>query len=760
LVGDILFSENVDCTRITFPEYGTAHPDYRKWPNHKLVYIRPVENERDGIYEFFYAANRDNQDLYNFETEPLQIGGLTVDSVVRTYVIPRADYNPDTPTIGSAMPQIPEDKFAGNWKLYNVVQRRIQDKELDSMFVVVQRIYIQDTVAVGVDYGEIVTANVSTQVLVPEGTAVDTGLSILQSKVVPTGNGMAIKETRRVSGGVWPDPVEFDVIFPAPSPPSAIYWKSLRREVKTRKVGTMPTTIELTGSQVGKEYKRETPDRVNETVTTDAYQFYTEEDGARFLISEAIDRSAYLETTTKTWADDDPSLPLVGSGSTRLVYRAGEVEIHENTTVETAAITGLKGVDTNAQAWGSIIETTNYTTSSTAPAGGSVRLIFKDGMTTVYEATSVTVTTNGTTRSANSQPWGVLIKNGVYDTAPDTGLGVDSRQVWSNGVTNVYLNETDEVELGGSTLDVDPQSWGTLTWNGAYSETTGGTRSRQVWSNGLQQVFLNENPSIEVSGSTKEVDPTTWGSITWNGTFSETSSGVRSRQVWSLGDLSVFLNETPTLTPNGTQFTSAIEVSPTLTETEETSYGFTPVVAGTNSRSRLIYNLNGQQVYENVKITLEAGDPRTYGSVMQYEVPSILLGINTTSLSLRNGGVQVAYEPVIEEGMSGSFPCEVTEYFAENPTPPDLSQTIPFRPKPISFSTPWASFRLGATLHSNFQFTWSTGTVDPLYKYNTGTITIPATTPATWHGMTILAGYTTQPYRNGFIVKEYRITLP
>ena len=53
IIGDVLFSEVRDCTRSEIPEYGTLHPNPKKWPDHKLVYVKPVDIERDGIFEFF-----------------------------------------------------------------------------------------------------------------------------------------------------------------------------------------------------------------------------------------------------------------------------------------------------------------------------------------------------------------------------------------------------------------------------------------------------------------------------------------------------------------------------------------------------------------------------------------------------------------------------------------------------------------------------------------------------------------------------------
>ena len=708
IVGDVLFSQIEDCSRRTFPDYGTPHPDSVKWPSHKLVYIRPVDNERDGIYEFFYAAERANQDTYNFEFGPTNVGGITVDAVTRTYVILRSEFQPDDYTIGDSMPDIPAGQFDGDYKLFTLEQRKLSMQELDSLYVVLQITYIKDTEVTGSKYGEIVTRNVTTTVLVPDTTPPDTGIHIISSDITPIGNGLAVKQTQEVDGGEWPDPVEIDTSLPAPPPPSPLYWKSMKREVVTRKVEEIPNPIALSGNEVGVDYKKETPDRFQETKTTDTFEFDTE-----FNMSESVERSAYLERRNFSFSDDQKELPSVGSGSSRVVYRAGDLEIYENSYEETSAITGLKGVDTNAQSWGSITETTNYTTSSTAIAGGSVRLIYKDGMTTVYEATSVSIAARGSNITSNAQPWGVITKSGVYQTAPVTGLGKDSRQVWSNGVSSVYLNETDEITVNGTTVSYTAQPWGTIKKDGIYEE----------------------EPNTDL--------------------------GVDSRLVWTNGVDKVYLNETDELIVNGASFTSAKEVNRLLTEVETTSYSKEPVTETDNCRSRVIYSTHDERIYENVEIVITpAEEPRVYGSVMQYSVPSILVDIRTITYPLKKGGVEIYYEPEIEEGMSGSFPCEVTEYYTEDPQPPDLEELTSFTPKPISFRTPWAELRIGATLHEQFIIPYSTGTTDIKYEYFAENIIIPATVPPTWKGKVVLANYTTQPYKNGFIVREYRITLP
>jgi hypothetical protein len=153
LVADILFSEIEDMSRRTFPAYGTVHPNTTKWPNHKLSYIRPVENARDGIYEFFYVADRANQDQYNWEFDKADIGGVTFDAVTRTYVTLRTAFDSATPVMGATMPNVPVSKFSGSYVLARRKQQRIGDKELDSLYVVDQHTYVKRCTisSIGVD---------------------------------------------------------------------------------------------------------------------------------------------------------------------------------------------------------------------------------------------------------------------------------------------------------------------------------------------------------------------------------------------------------------------------------------------------------------------------------------------------------------------------------------------------------------------------------------------------------------------------------
>ena len=143
--GDILFSEVRDCTRSEIPEYGTPHPNPKKWPDHKLVFVKPVDIERDGIFEFFYAADRQNQDLYNFSFGLKSIGpNRQFRTVMRSYITLREDFKPLDIEFGTPMPNVPEDKFDGvEYVFFDRQQQPIDQQELNSLYVSEIHTYVE-----------------------------------------------------------------------------------------------------------------------------------------------------------------------------------------------------------------------------------------------------------------------------------------------------------------------------------------------------------------------------------------------------------------------------------------------------------------------------------------------------------------------------------------------------------------------------------------------------------------------------------------
>ena len=148
IIGDVLFSEVRDCTRSEIPEYGTPHPNPKKWPDHKLVFVKPVDIERDGIFEFFYAAERENQDLYNFSSGYRNVvgnaGGREFRVVQRSYVTLREKFQPMDIEFATPMMNVPEGKFDDvEYVFFDRQQQPIQEQELNALFVAEVHTYIE-----------------------------------------------------------------------------------------------------------------------------------------------------------------------------------------------------------------------------------------------------------------------------------------------------------------------------------------------------------------------------------------------------------------------------------------------------------------------------------------------------------------------------------------------------------------------------------------------------------------------------------------
>jgi hypothetical protein len=149
LSSDVLFSELRDCTRTEIPAYGTAHPDSKKWPDHKLVFVKQVEaDQREGLFEFYYAADRANQDLYNFSTGFASIGGRAGDRnyriITRVYVTPRSEYDPVDIPFGTAMPDVPKGMFEKDeYIFFDKEQQKTNQPELDSLYIIEAHRYIE-----------------------------------------------------------------------------------------------------------------------------------------------------------------------------------------------------------------------------------------------------------------------------------------------------------------------------------------------------------------------------------------------------------------------------------------------------------------------------------------------------------------------------------------------------------------------------------------------------------------------------------------
>lgn len=145
-ISDVLVIEFADKTRRELPAYETPHPDTARFPDHKLVLIRPAEGvDRDKIYELTYATDRAEQERYAFTSAQADTGTNRFDLVELTLLIPRADYDPEVPAQGATLPPIEGFWDEGVQNSFHLAARRQARAEetFDSVYVAVVQAYIR-----------------------------------------------------------------------------------------------------------------------------------------------------------------------------------------------------------------------------------------------------------------------------------------------------------------------------------------------------------------------------------------------------------------------------------------------------------------------------------------------------------------------------------------------------------------------------------------------------------------------------------------
>ena len=173
-VNDILFFETVDAERVgpDVPKYGSSHPDYKKWPNHRLVHVEAADDQTR-YYRYYYAADQLDQDNDNWSYSEADIGGTKFDAVSRDYVIRRSEFSSTVPAMGAVMPDTPTGKFSGTHVLAERKQIPLNDKILNGLYVVEQRVYVKKVPLSRLDFDEFFkTTNETKQILYHKGEAV------------------------------------------------------------------------------------------------------------------------------------------------------------------------------------------------------------------------------------------------------------------------------------------------------------------------------------------------------------------------------------------------------------------------------------------------------------------------------------------------------------------------------------------------------------------------------------------------------------
>jgi hypothetical protein len=485
----------------------------------------------------------------------------------------------------------------------------------------------------GTEYGDIVTRIVSEKI-VNDGEAPDTGLDIISSIVEPLGNGKSIKQTKRAKNG-WPDPLEKQISKDGSYLPPARYRKDLTQTRITRKIPTdqIPDSPSLSGSETAKSYKKETPDRAEESVTNETFELNVN------AVDESIEQKPFIKITSRMTPGPTSVLPKVGNGSSKLVYEGATTDIYENVKEIAEPKEGPAGSEKNTKPFVSIVNNKRYSTSNEiGTISGSADIVFDDGNVTVYQITETDSTGRygpagieqqvkpfvKITTEASYEPYGYL----------DQGEVGNSNKIYDDGETVVYEKkvETSVARTGPAGIEQQVKPFVKITTESSYDQDglleegqVGG--SNKIFDDGNTIVYEKKIETAAVveseAGVEKEIKP--FVEITTQKRYSS-SPTINT----PTGTAQVIFNDGNVQAYEISESTSQIRAGLKSVEQDPQPWGH--VIEATNytafsspgdgGGSRLVYDDGSIKVYESSQVseivangTSKERDPKEWGEL-------------------------------------------------------------------------------------------------------------------------------------------------
>jgi len=640
VVGDVLFSQVKDCTRIEIPEYGTPHPDTKKWPDHKLVFVKPVDIERDGIFEFFYAADRDNQDQYNFTYSQ---GELVL---TRTYIVSRGSLEDFVePKLGQDDPAFPEYKFATQQV------QRVEDKELDSLYVAVQRFYAKHNTTFAVDtetktgykirrvstlnkelsesgnssssFDEKGWTNRQETVQITGGTTLTTidqkPFVKVQSDTTISGTPV-VPETGTGSSRLIYDNGETKVYenvndTSTPKTGPAGVEKESRPYVLLTTDKSFSTTSDITGptgsSQVVFNDGETTVYEVNNISAIARPQKVGDEKEERPYAS--------LNTSKRYSTNGDVATK---TGSSNIVWTDGTTTIYEVNEITASPKAASVGEEKEERPYARLTTAKRYATSGTVNTGtGSSNVVWTDGNLTIYEVNEITATAKAASvgEEKEERPYARLTTAKRYATSSTVNTNTGSSNViWTDGITTIY--EVSEITANPKATSVgqekEERPYARLTTEKRYATsgtvTTGTGSSNVVWTDGATTIYeVNEitaNAKAATVGEEKEERP--YASLRTAKRYSTSSSvGTKtgsSNVVWTDGVTTIYEISEITAVAKFSQAGEEKEERPYATLTTRKKYSSSPTVGSKTGSSNAVWTDGSLTIYEVNEITASA----------------------------------------------------------------------------------------------------------------------------------------------------------
>lgn len=142
--GEVPVTDSTSLARLGVELGKTPHKDSTKFPHHKLVAITPHNEE--GVYKWWYAADREHQDEYNYTFTFPYAGFTEFPRITREYLFRRDEYRPLTKGVLDPFAERGDQEFDRdnpfrNARLVDEITGQLDDPILASTYIRIQRIY-------------------------------------------------------------------------------------------------------------------------------------------------------------------------------------------------------------------------------------------------------------------------------------------------------------------------------------------------------------------------------------------------------------------------------------------------------------------------------------------------------------------------------------------------------------------------------------------------------------------------------------------
>ena len=662
------------------PAFGDAHSEFT---DHKFVAAVPNDNIGD-FYKFYYARDRFNEDQYNFSESFVDIGGVRVSLVRRSYVVLRDDYDPNYPEVGATMPTDPSSKFTGGYLLVDRLQRPIEDETLSSLYVSEERVYAK-TPEVGSQEGNF--------------TLQEGGLTVTRTWIVPRDEVGAFPQpsigssdpeygqyeyaTRRISQET---PAEIDSYF---SVVLDIYAKKGWAFQEEHQYNIGYKIIETSTLEDDKDGEG------NYTVSFDERGWQRKQRSAEltgFEYESQVETRPYGKITTNTSAGTEP---IVGQNNTRsrIVFDDGTLQIYQRDEDTFTIKEGSAGQEKNEQIYASITTNKFYRTSGDVlTETGSSRVIYDDGTTQVYEVSeeSVVAKEGGDAgQTIQKTASAIITTSSIFsqygDVTGDTG---SSRVVYRGGGVTIYQvdnevatlpSNTDAGETKQQTIFANISTASEFRLSPTIGTDTGS--SRVAYRGGGIVIYQVDEETTTVTSNTdagETIQKTASAKITTTSTYAEsgdvTGDTGSSRVVYRGGGVILYQIDTEVATlPSNTDAGETKQQTVFADISTASEFRLSPTIGTDTGSSRVAYRGGGIVIYQVDEETTTVTSNTDAGETIQKTASA---KITTTSTYAESGDVtgDTGSSRVVYRG-GGVILYQIDNEVAELPSNTDAGET-------------------------------------------------------------------------------------